>query len=165
MSEDDGKNETRSPALKSKAHTHDTLRTTTDDMGAHHRGADHELPPELGLQERDEPCDGHRHGRHLWAGCHAGPPFLFIYPMFIDPVYELIYSGRLRLSPRRHASQQWAPIHESSLIVLVLTLWVFICAFNRGSATYGEVAISAALTVRVYQTHWGGDDVSLLHTQ
>ena len=30
-----------------------------------------------------------------------------------------------------------------------MTLWVFICAFNRGSATYGEVAVSAALTVRV----------------
>lgn len=65
--------------------------------------------------------------------------------------YCLLIRGRPRLSPRRHTNtqQQWAPIHESSLIVLVLTLWVFICAFNRGSATYGEVAVSAALTVSV----------------
>ncbi len=46
------------------------------------------------------------------------------------------------------AVTQWCPIHHPALIVLVLTLWVFICDFNRGSATYGEVAVSAALTVR-----------------
>lgn len=44
---------------------------------------------------------------------------------------------------------QWYPIREGSVIVVVLTLWVFVCAFSRGSATYGEVAVSAALTVRV----------------
>jgi len=43
----------------------------------------------------------------------------------------------------------WAPIHNKALIVLVLTLWVFICAFNRGSPTYGEVAVSAALTAPI----------------
>lgn len=46
------------------------------------------------------------------------------------------------------AVTQWLPIRQPGLIVLVLTLWVFVCAFNRGSATYGEVAVSAALTVR-----------------
>jgi hypothetical protein len=52
-------------------------------------------------------------------------------------------------NPYAQQQSQWCPIHQPALIVLVLTLWVFICAFNRGSATYGEVAVSAALTVRV----------------
>ncbi len=43
----------------------------------------------------------------------------------------------------------WAPIHDKAVIVLVLTLWVFVCAFNRGSPTYGEVAVSAALTAPI----------------
>lgn len=49
--------------------------------------------------------------------------------------------------------------------MLVLTLWVFVCAFNRGSATYGEVAVSAALTVRtnvLHRTTTGG--FGLVHT-
>lgn len=47
------------------------------------------------------------------------------------------------------AVTQWAPIRSPVLIVMVLTLWVFICDFNRGSPTYGEVAVSAALTAPI----------------
>lgn len=42
---------------------------------------------------------------------------------------------------------QWFLIHHPIGILVILTAWVFVCAFNKGSASYGEVAVSAALTV------------------
>jgi hypothetical protein len=43
----------------------------------------------------------------------------------------------------------WAPVVNKVAIVFILTAWVFVCAFSRGSRTYGEAATSAGLTAPI----------------
>lgn len=46
------------------------------------------------------------------------------------------------------ALMEWLKVRDHTAIVLLLTLWVLFCGLHRTSKTYGEAAVSAALTVR-----------------